>query len=68
MLIKAELSRKISDIICQRHLTQKKVAELLRIDQTKIFLLLRGKLIGFSIERLFRFLVLRAINCQTKIF
>lgn len=56
MLIKAELARQISEIIIQQHLTQIEAAELLGIDQPKVSALMRGKITGFSIERLFRLL------------
>jgi predicted XRE-type DNA-binding protein len=56
MLTKAELARQISQIITKRHLTQIEAAELLGIDQPKVSALIRGKLSGFSTERLFRFL------------
>jgi predicted XRE-type DNA-binding protein len=55
-LIKAELARRISEIIRQRALTQIEAAELLEIDQPKISALTRGRLNGFSTTRLFRFL------------
>lgn len=56
MLVKAELARKIGEIITKRHMTQTEAAELLGIDQPKISALMRGKLSGFSTVRLFRFL------------
>jgi predicted XRE-type DNA-binding protein len=56
MLAKAELAQRICDIIAERKLTQTKAASLLGIDQPKISALMRGKLDGFSIDRLFRFL------------
>jgi predicted XRE-type DNA-binding protein len=55
-LIKAELARRISEMIRQRALTQIEAAELLEIDQPKISALTRGRLNGFSTTRLFRFL------------
>ena len=55
-LIKAELARRISDIIRQKNLTQVEAAEILSIDQPKVSALTRGKLSGFSTTRLFRFL------------
>ena len=55
-LAKAELARRISTIIARRRLTQAAAAELLGIDQPKVSALIRGKLTGFSIERLFKFL------------
>jgi len=56
-LVKAELARAISAIIGERHLTQSEAAEVLGIDQPKISVLLRGRLAGFSVDRLLRFLV-----------
>lgn len=58
MLLKAELSRKISSIIQHKHLSQIQAATLLGVDQPKISALMRGKLSGFSVERLFRFLTI----------
>ena len=55
LLVKAELARKISKIITQKNITQVEAAELLGIDQPKISALMKGKLSGFSTERLFRF-------------
>jgi predicted XRE-type DNA-binding protein len=55
-LVKAELVRRITDIIAERKLTQVRAAKLLDIDQPKVSALLRGKLDGFSTDRLFRFL------------
>jgi predicted XRE-type DNA-binding protein len=56
-LAKAELARAISAIIAERQLTQARAAELLGIDQPKISALTRGRLTGFSIDRLLRFVV-----------
>jgi predicted XRE-type DNA-binding protein len=56
LLAKAELVQCIADIIAERKLTQVRAAKLLRVDQPKVSALLRGKLDGFSIDRLFRFL------------
>ena len=47
---------RICDIIAERKLTQTKAARLLGIDQPKVSALIRGKLDGFSLDRLFRFL------------
>jgi predicted XRE-type DNA-binding protein len=54
-LAKAGLAIRISQLIAERKLTQKKAGSLLGIDQPKISALLRGKLEGFSTERLLRF-------------
>ncbi len=56
-LAKAELARKIALLIEKEHLTQVAAARLLGIDQPKVSALLRGRLSGFSIERLMRFLL-----------
>jgi predicted XRE-type DNA-binding protein len=55
-LAKAEIASRICDIIAQRRLTQSKAAAILGIDQPKVSALMRGRLDGFSSERLFRFL------------
>lgn len=56
ILIKAELVRQISEIITRQNLTQVEAAHLLGINQPKFSTLLRGKLSGFSLERLLRFI------------
>jgi predicted XRE-type DNA-binding protein len=58
LLAKAELASKIVEEIERRRLTQSQAAALLGIDQPKISALKQGKLSGFSIERLMRFLLL----------
>jgi predicted XRE-type DNA-binding protein len=65
MLMKAELVRQINEIITQRKLNQLQAAEVLGIDQPKVSALMRGKLTGFSTERLFRFL--NALGCDVQI-
>ena len=56
LLAKAGLASAISDIIRGRHLTQQAAAELLGTTQPKVSNLCTGKLEGFSLERLARFL------------
>lgn len=56
LLAKAELALQINRLIKQKKLTQIAAAKLLDIDQPKISALSQGKLSGFSLERLFRFL------------
>jgi predicted XRE-type DNA-binding protein len=65
LLVKAELVRRISVIISFSNITQVQAAELLGIDQPKISALLKGKLSGFSTERLFRFL--NILGCDIEI-
>lgn len=56
LLARAELVQRICDIIAERKLTQTRAAAILGIDQPKVSALMRGKLDGFSLDRLFRFL------------
>jgi predicted XRE-type DNA-binding protein len=58
LLAKAELAAKIIEEIERRRLTQSQAAAILGVDQPKISALKQGKLSGFSIERLMRFLLL----------
>ena len=55
-LAKAELVQRIRDLIAGRKLTQTKAAELLGLDQPKVSALVRGRVEGFTYDRLFRFL------------
>ncbi len=57
-LAKAELAHKITVLIRERGLTQTQAAKLLGVDQPKVSALIRGRLAGFSLERLMRFLLL----------
>ena len=56
LLAKAQLATAISDIIDDRQLTQAAAADLLGTTQPKVSNLVRGRLEGFSLERLARFL------------
>ena len=56
-LAKAELAHKIGMLIAERGLTQAAAAGLLKVDQPKASALMRGRLAGFSLNRLVRFLV-----------
>lgn len=54
--VKADLVRAIRHIIGHRKLTQIQAAALLGVSQPKVSALMRGKLIGYSTDRLIRFL------------
>jgi predicted XRE-type DNA-binding protein len=54
--VKAELVQRIREVIAGRHLTQAKAAGLLGIDQPKVSALVRGRVEGYSLDRLVRFL------------
>jgi predicted XRE-type DNA-binding protein len=56
MLAKAELARQIAGIVTGRDLTQTEAARLLCTPQSGISDLLRGRLEGFSLAGLIRFL------------
>ena len=56
-LAKAELAIKIAEILRRRRLTQVQAAALLGVDQPKVSALIRGRISGYSIERLLRFLL-----------
>ena len=56
LLAKAALARQISSIASHRHLTQSQAAAILRTTQPKVSDVFAGKLAGFSMERLMRFL------------
>lgn len=58
LLAKARLASAISDIITGRQLTQSAAAKLLRTTQPNVSNLSNGRLDGFSLERLARFLML----------
>ena len=57
-LVKAKLAIEINKLIKQRKLNQKDAAKLLGLDQPKISALHRGRLTGFSVERLFKLLAI----------
>lgn len=56
LIAKAELVRQIMSIATHRHLTQAETAKILGTTQPKVSDLFAGKLAGFSMERLIRFL------------
>jgi predicted XRE-type DNA-binding protein len=55
-MVKIHLASAISALIDERKLTQIQAAALLGIDQAKVSNLLRGRITGFSVERLLSFL------------
>src|SRR5207237_8011660 len=55
-LTKAQLVQRVRDVIAERKLTQVRAAALLGLDQPKVSALVRGRVEGYSIDRLFRFL------------
>ena len=65
LLAKAGLAHQICTIIEERGLTQTQAAEVLQVTQPKVSLLMRGRLAGFSMERLVRFLLM--LDCDIEI-
>jgi predicted XRE-type DNA-binding protein len=51
-LVKAELARRISELIREQGLTQAAAADRMSLDQPKVSAITRGRLSGFSLERL----------------
>ena len=56
LIAKAALAAQIASIATHRHLTQQQTARLLGTTQPKVSELFAGKLAGFSMERIIRFL------------
>jgi predicted XRE-type DNA-binding protein len=54
LVLRAELLRRIAEIIRERGLTQVRAGELLDMDQPRVSALLRGKITKFSTDRLLR--------------
>jgi len=55
-LNRAELARQINALIEAQNLTQEAAAKVLGIDQPKVSAIRRGRLAGFSVERLMNIL------------
>lgn len=64
---KAKLVQQIRDAIAERRLTQAKAAEHLGLDQPKVSALVRGRVEGYSIDRLFKFLNLLGQQVEIKV-
>jgi predicted XRE-type DNA-binding protein len=64
-LAKSVLAIHIHRVIKKRSLTQDEAAQILGISQPKVSAIIRGRLDGFSTERLFRFL--NILGCDVKI-
>ena len=56
LLVKADLAIEVARILEERNLTQAEAAEIMGVDQPKVSALVRGRIAGFSLERLYRFL------------
>lgn len=56
LAVRAALAREFTCIVSARGLTQREVAELLGTTQPKVSALLSGKVEGFSLDRIVRYL------------
>jgi predicted XRE-type DNA-binding protein len=54
LVLRAELMRKIAEVIAARNLTQVQAGELMHADQPRVSALLTGKIVKFSTDRLLR--------------
>lgn len=66
-LLKAQLALKIQQLIEQKGMTQAEIAPFLGLDQPKVSNLIRGRLSGFSVERLFSILNKLGHNVEVRI-
>ena len=66
-MAKSELAAEILRIVQRRRLTQAEAAKLLGIRQPKVSELLRGRLDGFSTDRLLRFITRLGYDVQIKL-
>jgi predicted XRE-type DNA-binding protein len=66
-LAKAQIAYLINTTIKERQLTQEEAAAVLGIDQPNVSRLARGRLAGFSLERLFHFLTLLDLNVEVNV-
>jgi predicted XRE-type DNA-binding protein len=66
-MLKIEIAHAISTTIRNRDLTQAAAGKIIGVDQAKVSALLRGRLTGFSIERLVLFLTELGRDVEIKI-
>jgi predicted XRE-type DNA-binding protein len=64
-LLRAKLARKIAVVIQKKGLSQTQIAKILGVDQPKVSKLVRGRISGFTSDRLLRFLT--ALGCDVRI-
>ena len=57
-VLKFAIAAAITNIVKKRELKQADAAQIIGIDQPKMSLLLRGRLTGFSVDRMLKFLTL----------
>src|SRR5258708_38845823 len=64
-LVRAKLAKQIAELIRRKRLRQNQVADILGVDQSKVSKLVRGRISGFTSDRLLRYL--NALGCDIRI-
>jgi predicted XRE-type DNA-binding protein len=62
--LKLALARQITEAIVSRKLTQQQVSALVGVDQAKVSNITRGRIAGFSVERLMKVLLALGWNVE----
>ena len=65
-MVRAKLAKEIAELIRRRRLRQNQVADILGVDQSKVSKLVRGRISGFTSDRLIRYL--NALGCDVHIW
>jgi len=55
-IVRAKLAKQIAELIRKKGLRQNRIAEILGVDQSKVSKLVKGRISGFTSDRLLRFL------------
>jgi predicted XRE-type DNA-binding protein len=63
--VRADLALKVAQLVKKRGLKQTEIAKILRVDQAKVSKLVRGRISGFSSDRLLSYL--SALGCHVRI-
>jgi predicted XRE-type DNA-binding protein len=66
-MLKVKIAHAIALTVKERNLTQSEAAKIIGTDQAKVSALFRGRLEGFSIDRLFLFLVMLGRDVDIRI-
>ena len=64
-LVRAKLAKQIAELIRRKRLRQNQVADILGVDQSKVSKLVRGRISGFTSDRLLRYL--NSLGCDVHI-
>ena len=64
-LVRAKLAKQIVEIIRKKGLRQSEIGDILGVDQSKVSKLVRGRISGFTSDRLLRFL--NRLGCDVRI-